>query len=610
MRFQLLGPLSLTDGQDSVVLAPSRPTNLLASLLLHANSVVCTDYLLRAVWGEVQPATSKAALQTCVLRLRRLFVKHGVTQIPIEAMPGGYRITARKENLDLIGFRGAVADAKRLAGDPEGELRLLKGALAMWQGSLLANVRSDALHRDEVPRLTEERLRTVERICDLELALGRCGEALVELWGATRAYPGHERFREQLIEGLYRTGRQAEALAEYRHVKKYLLDELGVDPSPALQRLELAILRGDDLGRVCVDRPAVTLTSQPTEIKNLGLPELEAAASPAVLRRLPAVPSFSGRAADVSAVVSRLTEEGDGPRIVLICGAPGIGKTALASHVAHLIGDHFPDGQLLVSLCDPDGMPRHPRVAAAEVASHLRERGSGKRVLLILDDALNAAQIRPLLPTGPSSAAIVTSRRRLAGLVATHGGWVHRLGPLDETESQQLLQSVLGAERVAAEQEAARQLAVACGHYPLALRIVGARLLTRPGLSMADGACWLADDPLARLALADDPGMSVERVFAGALQRLAPSLAAVFLWVGSLPLDIRAEDIASVLGITATEADDSLERLADAGLLEDGPPGPYRVHDLLRLYAQRAFELSHPHRRYDLHGLKGIRSAR
>ncbi|WP_257133158.1 BTAD domain-containing putative transcriptional regulator, partial [Streptomyces sp. ms184] len=247
MRFQLLGPLALADGPDTVVLQPSKPANLLAALLLHANSPVSAEYLQRAIWGEEQPATARAALQTCVLRLRRLFSKHGVTT-SIDAVPGGYRITAAPPTLDLLGFRDRVRRAAGLDRDPEAELCALRDALSLWQGSLLANVRSVVLHRDEVPRLAEERLRAVERVCDLLLALGRCGEALVDLWTATRVHPGHERFHEQLIEALYRSGRQSQALAEYRRVKGFLLEELGVDPSPSLRRLELAVLRGEDLG--------------------------------------------------------------------------------------------------------------------------------------------------------------------------------------------------------------------------------------------------------------------------------------------------------------------------------------------------------------------------
>lgn len=591
MRFQLLGPLSITDGSDTVVLQPSKPTILLASLLLHANSVVSADYLQRTMWGEEQPATSRAALQTCVLRLRRLFTKHGVTETPIEAVPGGYRITAGPRHLDLIGFREEVRRAEETA-DPESELHVLKGALSLWEGSVLANVRSDVLHRDEVPRLVEERLRTLERACDLKLRLGRCGEALVELWSASRAHPGHERFREQLIEALYRTGRQTEALAEYRLVKDYLHDELGVDPSPALRRLEMAILRGEDLGPAEDRHPA-----GPAYVSNGGggqqeqSPAATAAPAPApkpMVGPVAAVHSFTGRAAECAALRERLTAPGHDPVTLLVSGAPGIGKTALARHLAHQVKDAFPAGLFMVRMVAPDGTPRSPEDAAAEVSAALRERVPGERALLLLDDVVDAEQVRQLLPAGAEGAAIVTSRRGLAGLVATHGGWVLRLGTFSEEESYALLLAVLGAERVEAEPEAARSLAEACGHHPLALRIMSARLLTRPALRLADSVSWLAEDPLARLSLADSPELSVHRVLGGALDRLDPRLADAFLKVAAqIPDHFTAEDGVRVLGMSPAEADDVLDRLADAGLLEEGPPGPYRVHELLRVYARR-----------------------
>lgn len=598
MRFQLLGPLSITDGSDTVVLQPSRPTSLLAALLLHANGVVSAEYLQRAIWGEEQPATAKAALQTCVLRLRRLFVKHGVVDTPIEAVPGGYRISAGPRSLDLIGFRDGIRHAARLADSPETELRTLKDALALWQGPLLANVRSEVLHRDEVPRLVEERLRTVERVCDLELSLGRCGEALVALWSETRAHPGHERFHEQLIEALYRTGRQSEALAEYRRVKRYLLEELGVDPSPGLRRLELAILRGDDLAPSAdgVREAAATRTATGTAAGPAAgtaavrrPPAADGGEGPPPVVPVPAVPSFTGRAAEAAAMVARLTEDRDDAVTILLSGAPGIGKSALAHHVAHQVRDRFPGGRLLVPMVDPDGLPRDAAEAAAAVATALRDREPGAPVLLVLDDVVDADQVRPLLPAAPGGAAVITSRMGLAGLVATHGGRVHRLSALDEEDAYQLLVAALGAERVQPEEAAARRLAALCGHFPLALRIVAARLLTRPGLGLADAAGWLADDPLARLSLADDPRLSVARVLGAALDRLDPRLADAFVRVGSLPsAAFRAQDGAAVLGQGDAEAEEVLERLADAGFLEEGPPGPYRVHELLRVYARRA----------------------
>ncbi|WP_327714417.1 NB-ARC domain-containing protein [Streptomyces sp. NBC_00490] len=582
MRFRILGPLSLTDGSDTAVLQPSKPTILLAVLLLHANTVVSAEYLQRAIWGEEQPVTARAALQTCVLRLRQLFTRHGVIETSVEAVPGGYRITAGPRALDLIGFREGLARAES-SRTPETELRLLKDALSLWEGPLLANVRSDVLHRDEVPRLEEERLRTLERVCHLQLRLGHCGEALVELWGLTRKHPGHERFREQLIEALYRSGRQAEALAEYRRVKEYLHDELGVDPSPALQRLELAVLRGEDLGSAAEARPR---SWAPAPEQGAGA----AQPGPSLVVPVPGVPSFTGRTAEVTAMVARLTAAGnsDGePVTVLVSGAPGIGKSALAHHVAHLVRDSFPAGRLLVRMVHPDGVPRSSSAVAEDVAAALRDRRPGDAALLVLDDVVDADQVRPVLSARLGGAAIVTSRMGLASLIATHGGWVHRLSTFDDEDAHGLLRAVLGAERVEAEPEAARRLAAACGHYPLALRIMAARLLTRPGLRLADGVDWLAEDPLARLSLADSPRMSVAHVLRQAFARIDPRLAEAFVRIGRLPLNaLRAQDCAPVLQMAAPEAESVLERLADAGFLEEGPPGPYRVHDLLRVYAR------------------------
>ncbi|ARF72997.1 AfsR family transcriptional regulator [Kitasatospora albolonga] len=669
MRFQLLGPLALADGPDVVVLQPSKPVILLAALLLNANSTVSAEYLQRAVWGEDQPATARAALQTCVLRLRRLFTKHGVTSTSIEAVPGGYRITAGPSTLDLLGFRDQVRRAAALARDPEAELYTLKDALSLWQGSLLANVRSDVLHRDEVPRLAEERLRAVERVCDLLLGLGRCGDALVDLWAATRVYPGHERFHEQLIEALYRSGRQSQALAEYRRVKGFLLDELGVDPSPSLRQLELSILRGEDLGAVVQAGTTARVTAAaPTP----GVPALEAAGTPepgphpAPAPRavqgvavapgagpVAVVPHFTGRAAEAEAMAARLTAEpphgadGQRPLAVLVSGAPGIGKTALAQHVAHLVRDSFPAGRLLVRMTRPDGRPRTADEIAADVAAALGPGGTGGtggtgatggtggtggtgrtggsggsgtvvgRALLILDDVVDADQVRPLLtpgvlaggpprppaggtpahPEGPDLAVVVTSRMGLGGLIATHGGWVHRLTAFTEAESYAFLLAALGAERVEAEPRAAQRLATLCGHFPAALRILTARLLTRPGLRLGDAVDWLGDDPLARLTLTDSPDHSVSGLFDRALGRLDPRLSEALLRIGTGPPELLREadgengpdgpenhDRPSV-------PEDVLEQLADAGLLEDGPPGPYRVHELLRAHLRRTVRI-------------------
>ncbi|MGW6964340.1 BTAD domain-containing putative transcriptional regulator [Streptomyces zaomyceticus] len=632
MRFQLLGPLSVTDGRDVVVLPPSKPTALLAALLLRPGAVVSADRLRDVVWGEEHPTTAKTALQSCVLRLRRLFAKYGIENQAVVAVAGGYRIDADAGTLDLLRFRRLVE--RSAAADEESELYALRSALALWQGALLSNVPSDLLHRDEVPRLAEERLRALERVCDIELEHDRCREALVDLWEVTRVYPAHERFAEQLIVALYRTGRQTEALAEYRRIKGHLRERLGVDPRAELQRLELAILRGEDLGPAGGARggrgapgrvvsvlaaspvapspaPAVVppspapLPASPTGTVPAPAPSALALApvtptapAPAPAPApgswtLPTVPGFTGREEEVSSLVQLLTTCDTGVSservpFAVLSGAPGIGKTALALHVAHLVSAHFPDGCALVPLTHPDGTPRGAEEAADELRRTLPAGPGTGRVLLVLDDVVHPGQVRPLLTAYACGAAIVTSRMGLAALVATHGGTVHRLGTLDPEQSQALLTTVLGRERVAAEPGAALPLATACGHHPLALRIAAARLLTRPRLRLADYAGWLRHDPVGRLSLADDPLMSVPQRLDEALKRLPPALAEAHLRLSASPHEpLTAARGAAVLGLPEESAEQVIERLLDAGFLEEGQPGAFWTHDLLRAHARR-----------------------
>lgn len=303
-KFLTLGPVRLADGVNVVALQPSKPANLLAALLLHPNCTVSADFLHKVVWGEDRPLTAKSALYTCVQRLRQVFIKYGIAGNVIEAVPGGYRITADSGSLDLIAFRDLLRSAD-CEPDPTVELRILRAALSLWQGPLLANIHSDILQREVVPRLTEERLRAMERVFDIELALGRCRQVLAELWPAARSHPAHEPFWAQLVQALHRTDRRAEALSEYRRVKQYLRTELGVDPGPVLQRLELAVLRGDDL-------------SAPSGARSLPPPPVHGRDRPATRSDIPAVegsadrPFLPGGAAQVleTLIGAGLIEEG------------------------------------------------------------------------------------------------------------------------------------------------------------------------------------------------------------------------------------------------------------------------------------------------------------
>ncbi|TDC38650.1 AfsR family transcriptional regulator [Micromonospora sp. 15K316] len=569
MGFQILGTLNLTDGRDAAVLQPSKPTILLAALLLRPNVVVSVSSLLGAIWGEQQPAAAKAALQTCVLRLRRLFTKHGIAGNAIESVPGGYRIIADAETLDLLRFRRLIRSAET-EPDLESELHSLTEALGLWRGALLANVPSDVLRRDEVPRLTEEWLRASERVHDLKMALGRSREVLPDLWRTARSYPGHERFAEQLIEALYRTGRQTEALVEYRNVKQYLLDELGLDPGPALQRLEATILRGDELA------PAGTDGRGPTATGRVVRPEQ----TPPI-----AASDFTGRVSDVALLTGWLGDERPGPRTVVLTGAPGIGKTALALHVADRMRTRFDGGLATLRMRRPDGTARTAAELTAELV-RIRVAGAGRPGLLILDDVLDAEQIRGVLPADAGHSVLITSRMSLTGLVATHGGRVHRLDPFTDDEAVEFLSVLLGSERTAAEPAAVRQLAALCGNFPLALRIMAARLQVRPRTRIADCAQWLRDDRFTRMALTDDPRMSITRIFGSWLDELDARLSDALVRIArcSCREPMTLTHLAEVLDRPVPAAGQILELLADAGALEGGS-GTYTMHELVRAFA-------------------------
>jgi len=557
MIFRVLGPLSLAHGRESVVLPPSRVASLLAALVVRPNEVVPIGTLQEAIWGDDQPAAAKAALQTCAMRLRQLFVRHAIGAACIETVPGGYRFNASGQTADLLRFR-ELAVAADTQTEPDRQLVLLEGALALWRGPLLANVPSESLHRDVVPRLAEERLRVLERLCGLKIRQGLAASALAQLWDATRAHLGNERLAELLIEALYRTGRQADALAEYRRVKEFLADELGVGPGPRLRRLELSILVGE------------AWPEPPEPIERIAI-------APPGRPGVEAPQGFTGRSAVAASVAARLRA---GPGIVVLTGLPGAGKTALARHVAAAMRAEFPGGQLLVSMREDD--------LAGRLAAWPRTEES-RRGLLILDDVTDVRQVlagAQLWP--PGDAVLLTSQFGLAGVIARFGGSIERIGGMQPAESVALLSTIIGRERVEAEPAAARGLAELCDHLPLALRIAAARLLTRSA-SLAASVAWLQENPIGRLALPGDPDMTLAGRLDLAVRRLAPALVTALLSLGTLdtfgaePLDLST--VAHRLQVAPDTAEAILDQLADASLIED-QAGQFRMCGLLRLYSR------------------------
>ncbi|MGI5503590.1 AfsR/SARP family transcriptional regulator [Lentzea sp. CA-135723] len=595
VEFRVLGPLQvLLDGEPLLVRA-GRQRALLVSLLLRAGTSVTVDELAVNVWGEDPPARARATLQTYVMRLRQLLGP----SVPIRTVPDGYLIDVDEKNIDLMRFEPLIdqGEQARAAGNLGAASSSFAAALALWRGPALVDVPSGLLHRDEVPRLDERRLHVLERRVEVDLELGRHGELVAELSRLTSEHPLRERFWAQLMVALYRSGRQSEALAAYQRVSRLLGDQLGIDPGDELRRVHGQVLSGS------VDSVAASS----------GAPVVAAKPERVVPSQLPAdIPDFVGRDEAVSLIVA-LLRTAQGVPVVTLAGPPGVGKTALAVHAAHRMRADFPDGQLYVNLrgyapgpplSAVDVLPRFLRALGTEAdqvpldqdeqEAMFRSTLTGQRVLLLLDNASSAEQIRPLLPGSPGCAVLVTSRDTLRGLAVSHAASNVRLDVLDWHETKSLLAGILGADEVASQEDAALELAALCAHLPLALRIAAANLVSRPELSIADYVEELrAGNRLAALAVEGDERVAVHAAFDLSYTALKPELAQMFRLLSLVPgTDFTPEVAAALSGLTTQDARRRLDRLATANLISNHAPSRYQFHDLLRDYAAErlAFE--------------------
>jgi DNA-binding SARP family transcriptional activator/tetratricopeptide (TPR) repeat protein len=604
VEFGVLGPLRVTDDAGGVVAVPAAKQRVvLACLALRAGELVTTDALAEAIWGGGLPGRPRRAVQTHVTRLRRLLGGGGL----VASRPEGYVLAVAPEQTDVGRFRGLVARARVAAngGDRQGEAALLGQALSLWRGEPLADVPVEGPLREVVVGLSEQRLVVLGQRIAAELATGRHGELVAELRALCERYPLREGLWAQLLTALYRSGRQADALAAYRRVRGLLAEELGIDPGPELQRLHQAILTGDP----ALEAPHPPTPPVPAPVRP------RAAGTPS---QLPMdVADFVGRSNLVDHIEALLGDD-QLVRVVAVSGPPGVGKTTLAVHVAHRLRARFPDGQLYVDLhgataglrplaplevlgrllralgADPAAIP----TGLEEASAAWRSQVAGRRLLVVLDNAADATQVAALLPGSAGCGVLVTSRRALMGLP---GAVLLELEVLAPGEAAALLGRVAGPARVAAEPEAAAELVRCCGGLPLALRIAGARLAARPAWPLAALAERLADAQrrLDELALAE---VGVRASLAVSYEQLHTSqdptdhaAAQAFGLLGVMDgPELGVPVVARLLDRPEDAAERVLERLVDAHLLETLQPGRYRLHDLLRLYAHELASEQHP----------------
>ncbi|MEH0522333.1 BTAD domain-containing putative transcriptional regulator [Streptomyces stelliscabiei] len=597
LEFRLLGPVEAWHGDRPLRLGGPKPRALLAVLLLRAGQVVPADALVDVIWGDEPPDTARALVQTYVSALRRALPPEAAEAI--ETRPPGYTMRPGVGRVDLAEFEACTADARRAAadGDHAEAARLLRQALELWHGPALGGV-GDAL-RGEAGRLEEARQAALEERIAAELETGgHEAELVTELTSLVEARPTRERPRGQLMLGLYRLGRQADALAVHAEGRAALAEELGLDPGPELTRLYEAILRAD---------PALlTATTAPVAPRP--------AATPRPVSLLPpAIGDFTGREEELAGVVGALRGAREAMPVVVVSGAAGVGKSALAVQAAHRVADAYPDGQLYAELhgfSEPvppaEVLGRLLRALGADPPEDTAERGdlfrslvAGRRILLVLDDANGEAQVRPLLPGSATCGVLVTSRARLGGLV---GARRTDLDVLDDARGLELLTRVTGPERTPddpREQAAARRIVELCGGLPLALRIAGARLATRRHWTPSVLAERLADEHrrLDELSVGDLEVRAGLGLSYRALDECARRVLRRIATLGSA--DVAVWTVAALSGMPEDRAEEVLERLLDAQLIncpgtdQVGQPR-YRLHDLVRVYAAERAETEDP----------------
>jgi DNA-binding SARP family transcriptional activator len=600
--FRVLGPLEVSAGEGWTSVSAPKWRALLAVLLTEPGRVVSAECLVGELWGEEPPQGARKLVSGYVSRLRRLIDDQDgrvlVTRAP------GYMARVTRADVDANTFEDLAGAGRRAleAQHTEQAEELLGNALALWRGAAFADVPLGPLTAAAAGRLEELRLTAVELRIEADLARGRTTDLVPELRQLTARHPLRERLWHQLMRVLQDCGRLAEALEVYTRAREVIASELGTDPGPELQYLYQRILAGGmaTAGQAAGATPTATAAT---------------ASLSAVPRQLPpAVSHFTGRREELRTLDGLLGGvPGPAGTVVIsaIGGTAGVGKTTLALQWAHQVASRFRDGQLYVNLRGfaPATVPLTPAGAirgfldALGVAAHripadpdaqvglYRSLLAGKQMLIVLDNARDEEQVRPLLPASHGCLVIVTSRSQLVGLAAAEVARLLTLDVLSHTEALRMLRARLG-KRADSEPEAVDRIARMCGHLPLALAIAAACAAARPHLPLADLAPISGNThDLLDVLETGDPVVNVRAVFSWSVQQLDLETAQMFRLLGLHPgPDFTAPAAASLAGIARSAAGRALRELTAASLLTEQSPGRYAFHDLVRAYAEEQAE--------------------
>lgn len=578
--FRLLGPVEANVRGRRLDLGHARQRHVLAALLVDLNRAVSLDRLVGRLWDE-PPRTARDSLYSYLSRLRAVLAD--VPDVDLVRQGGGYVLLADEDAADLHRFHRLVERAR--AADDERALALFDEALGLWRGPVAAGMDGSWVEGVRA-RADEERLRAELDRNDAMLRRGEHSAALAGITAQAAARPLDERLAGQLMLALYRSGRQGEALDAYHRVRRQLVEELGADPSPPLRRLHQRILTSD---------PALAAHA----------PAEPVAARPPVPRQLPPPPPlFTGRAAELDRLDGAAAGR-DRSTVVAIIGPGGVGKTSLALHWAHRAAHRFPDGQLYANLrgFTPSGTPLSPHAVIRAFLQALgvdpdaipcddeaqvglyRSLTADRELLVLLDNVQDSEQVSDLVPGGPACTVVVTSRRHLPGLVTTHGARPLPLDVLSPPEARDLLVRHIGAARADREPDAVRALAERSAGLPLAISVLGARATVRPDLPLGELARELDPTPLDVFE-AGEITASVRAVFASSYRSLPDGAARAFRLLSAGTSEIGVAAAAALLGLPAPVARAELTELCQANLLHEQAADRFRMHDLVRLYAE------------------------